>query len=60
MPALVRWLAEIFPATHYIRVSRAIYLRGEGPLALLPELALLGLFGVILIAYALRSIEARG
>ena len=30
--APVQWLAELFPATHYIRVSRAIYLRGEGPL----------------------------
>jgi ABC-2 type transport system permease protein len=59
MPRIVGWLTEVFPATHYIRVSRAIYLRGEGPLALLPELILLVLFGVILMAYALRSIEAR-
>jgi ABC-2 type transport system permease protein len=59
MPTAVQWLAEIFPATHYIRVSRAIYLRGEGPIALLPELALLALFGAILMAIALRSIEAR-
>ncbi|HXQ20841.1 MAG TPA: ABC transporter permease [Candidatus Acidoferrales bacterium] len=59
MPLLVRWLTEIFPATHYIRVSRGIYLRGEGPLALLPELLMLVLFGAVLMAYALRSIEAR-
>lgn len=59
MPTAVQWLAEVFPATHYIRVSRAIYLRGEGPVELLPELALLVLFGAILMAIALRSIEAR-
>jgi ABC-2 type transport system permease protein len=59
MPAVFRWLAELFPATHYIRVSRAIYLRGEGPLTLLPELALLLLFSGLLVAYALRSIGAR-
>jgi len=59
MPAPVRWLAEVFPATHYIRVSRAIYLRGEGPLALLPELALLTFFTLVLVAVALRSIEGR-
>ncbi len=59
MPRLVQWAAELFPATHYIRVSRAIYMRGEGPLTLFPELGLLVLFGVILMAYALRSIEAR-
>ncbi len=59
MPALVRWLAEVFPATHYIRVSRGIYLRGEGPLSLAPELGLLALFAGILIALSLRTIGAR-
>ena len=38
MPAVFRWLTELFPATHYIRLSRAIYLRAEGPLTLLPSL----------------------
>src|SRR5437762_3486190 len=56
MPWVVRGLAEVFPATHYIRVTRAIYLRGAGVLTLLPELALLVLFGVALMAYALRTI----
>jgi ABC-2 type transport system permease protein len=59
MPMPVQWLAEIFPATHYIRVTRAIYLRGEGPIDLLPELALLGVFAAVLVTIALRSIEAR-
>jgi ABC-2 type transport system permease protein len=59
MPMPVQWLAELFPATHYIRVSRAIYLRGAGPLDLLPELALLAVFGAVLLIGALRSIEAR-
>ena len=59
MPRLVRWIAQAFPATHYISVSRAIYLRGQGPLTLLPELGLIAMFGVLMMAYALRSIEAR-
>jgi ABC-2 type transport system permease protein len=59
MPRPVQWLAELFPATHYIRLSRAIYLRGAGPFELLPELALLLVFGVLLVAFALRSIEVR-
>jgi ABC-2 type transport system permease protein len=59
MPTLVRWLAEVFPATHYIRVSRGIYLRGEGPLSLAPELGLLVLFAGVLIAVALRTLGAR-
>lgn len=59
MPYPVQWIAEVFPATHYIRVTRAIYIRGEGPLTLAPELGLLLLFGVLLMLFALRRIEAR-
>jgi ABC-2 type transport system permease protein len=59
MPTAIGWLAQLLPATHYIRLSRGIYLRGEGPLDLLPELALLALFGFVLMMIARRSIEAR-
>jgi ABC-2 type transport system permease protein len=59
MPMAIQWVTEIFPATHYIRVSRAIYLRGAGVLDVLPELAMLGIFGALLMSVALRSIEAR-
>jgi ABC-2 type transport system permease protein len=59
MPTLVQWIAEIFPATHYIRVSHAIYMRGDGPVALAPELGLLVLFGAMLMFFALSRIEAR-
>lgn len=59
MPLLVRWVAEVFPATHYIRLSRAIYLRATEPLALLPDIGFLLLFGAVLIALALRTIGAR-
>jgi len=59
MPEVVQWVAEIFPATHYIRISHAIYLRGEGPLMLLPELGLLLVFGTALVLFAVRSMEKR-
>ena len=59
MPRAVAWAAQLFPATHYIRVSRAIYLRGASAMTLLPELLLLLFFGVVLTALALRAIEAR-
>lgn len=59
MPVAVQWLAELFPATHYIRITRAIYLRGEGPVDLLPEIALLALFGAVMLRKALTSVEAR-
>ena len=59
MPTVVQWITQLFPATHYIRVSRGIYLRGEGPMALLPELLLLFLFGAALFFLARRTLEAR-
>ncbi|HSJ98983.1 MAG TPA: ABC transporter permease [Myxococcota bacterium] len=59
MPAPVQWLAELFPATHYIRFTRGLYLRGEGVQELWLELLVLGLFGVVLVALALRTLERR-
>jgi ABC-2 type transport system permease protein len=59
MPTVVQWVAEVFPATHYIRVSHAIYLRGEGPIELLPELGMLFLFGAALVLFAMRSMDRR-
>lgn len=59
MPTPVRWLAELLPATHYIRVSRAIYIRGEGFFDLLPELGLLFLLGAVPVVGALRSLGRR-
>jgi ABC-2 type transport system permease protein len=56
MPGFIQWLVEIFPATHYIRISRGIYLRGEGPLDLAVELGVLALFALVLGSLALRSI----
>jgi ABC-2 type transport system permease protein len=58
-PLPIQWLAELIPATHYIRVSRAIYLRGAGVAELLPEIAVLLVFGAILLAIALRTLERR-
>lgn len=59
MPAPVQWLSEAIPATHFIRVTRAIYLRGAGPFELWSELLFLGIFGVALIALAVRTLERR-
>jgi ABC-2 type transport system permease protein len=59
MPEPVQWLAELFPATHYIRFTRGLYLRGEGVLELWDELLVLALFGVVLVRVALRTLERR-
>jgi ABC-2 type transport system permease protein len=59
MPTVVHWIAEAFPATHYIRVSRAIYMRGAGLGPLLGEILVLSCCGVALVAIALRTIARR-
>jgi ABC-2 type transport system permease protein len=59
MPEVVGWVAQALPATHYIQITRAVYLRGEGFLTLLPQLGILTVFGIVLIVLGLRSIEAR-
>lgn len=59
MPIGVQWITEAIPATHFIRVTRAIYLRGAGPLELWPELLALAAFGVGLVAIAVRTLERR-
>jgi ABC-2 type transport system permease protein len=59
LPLAFRWVAELFPATHYIRISRAIYLRGEGPLTLAGEIGMVALIGIVLMTIAFRTVEAR-
>jgi ABC-2 type transport system permease protein len=59
MPQPIRSLAELIPATHFIEVSRAIYLRGEGLVDLWPRIAVLTMMGIALVAIALRTLETR-
>ena len=59
MPTPIQWVTELFPATHYIRLSRDVYLRGEGFFGVLPDLAVLAVFGTFLAALALRTIGER-
>ena len=59
MPEWLQWFPKAFPATHYIAISRAIYLRGEGAATLWPELLFILGGGVVLIALAVRSVGAR-
>jgi ABC-2 type transport system permease protein len=59
MPGAVQWFVELFPATHYIRVSRAIYMRAAGPGDLWGDLVFIACAGVLLFALTVRSLGAR-
>jgi ABC-type multidrug transport system ATPase subunit/ABC-type multidrug transport system permease subunit len=59
MPVFFRSISILLPATHFISISRAIYLRAAGPLILLPKLAVIAGYGVVLMAFAFRTIAKR-
>ena len=59
MPRVARWIAEIFPLTHFLRVIRGILLRG----ATLGEMAWalwpLGVFATVVLALAVLRFRKR-
>ncbi len=55
MPPVARYLGELLPATHFVRLARGIMLRDAGLLELYQELIALGVFTIVaLTAAALR------
>lgn len=59
MPQPIRSMAQMIPATHFIEISRAIYLRGEGVMELWPQLLILFAMGLAMMMLALRTLESR-
>lgn len=53
MPGWARAIGNIAPLTHYLRASRAILLRGQPAAAIIPSLAPIALFTVVLSAMCL-------
>jgi len=52
-----RTIGELFPLTHYLRVTRGIYLKGQGFIELWPEIAILCFFLVLFVTGASRTIK---
>jgi ABC-2 type transport system permease protein len=51
MPTAARWLAEVLPLTHFLRLIRGIMLRGASLFELWPDaLALLAFIAVMMTA----------
>ncbi|MDN2566446.1 ABC transporter permease [Aquibium sp. A9E412] len=53
MPQWAQWLGEIFPLTHFLRVVRAVMLKGAAAPEVATETAVLGLFILIYASLAL-------
>ncbi|MBI3037561.1 ABC transporter permease, partial [bacterium] len=47
MPEQIRWLTNLIPATHFVKILRSIFLKGSGFWVLLKPILILILLGVI-------------
>ena len=54
MPEVMQWIAEVLPATHFMRIIRGIVLRDAGIGDVVPDLVYLLVFSVLLTGLAIR------
>lgn len=59
MPKAAQWLAEILPMTHFIRLIRAIMLRGAGLQDMPNDLLALGAIAAVLLIISTRRIRKK-
>ena len=57
MPRIVRLLANLIPANHWLDILRGILLKGSGLIDILPSLFALIVLGVVIITFSLRYIR---
>jgi ABC-2 type transport system permease protein len=59
MPVAAQWIAEVLPLTHFLRLVRAIMLRGAGMMEVWPSLAALGAMIVVMLGVAVSRVHKR-
>lgn len=59
MPKVARWLAEVLPLTHFVRLIRGVMLRGAGLREMWPEALALSIFIVLMMAAAILRFRKR-
>jgi len=57
MPVPAQWLSEVLPLTHFLRLVRAIMLRGADIVEVWHSLAALGVFIVVVLAVAVSRVH---
>ena len=57
MPRAAQWIAEVLPMTHFIRLIRAIMIRGAGLLELPMDMLALALIAAVLLILSTRRIS---
>ena len=59
MPVAVRWLAEVLPLTHFLRIIRGVMLRGAGLFELWPDVLALVAFTAVMMTLAIQRFRKR-
>jgi ABC-2 type transport system permease protein len=59
MPDIAQWIAEILPMTHFMRLIRGVVLRGADLSDLAHEMAILGIFIVLAMSFAILRFSKR-
>lgn len=59
MPEWARWITRLNPVAYFIDVMRMVVLKGSGVKDILPHLAIMGIFAVVLNAWAVYSYRKR-
>jgi ABC-2 type transport system permease protein len=59
VPALVRWIAEALPATHFLRLVKTLFLAGDAWTIVVPQMLLLAGYAVAFLLAARRATRKR-
>ena len=59
MPSWARWFAQASPVMHFVRLMRAVLLKGATFVDVLPQLEMLALIGVVVLPLAVRQYRKR-
>jgi ABC-2 type transport system permease protein len=59
MPKLVRWIAEVLPLTHFLRLIRGVMLRGAGLWEMWIDVLALAAFTLVMMTLAILRFRKR-
>ncbi|HZS41902.1 MAG TPA: ABC transporter permease [Polyangia bacterium] len=54
LPAILRWIGKLLPATHMVSIMRGVVLRDAGPVELLPNVLALVAISIVLVWLSVR------
>ena len=59
MPEWAQWAAQLNPLTHFVRLMRAVLLKGAGPVDVARQLLVLAGIGIVVLTLAVRQYRKR-